>query len=234
LAFVKFALLRHLMKDRRLAVCCYLPGGNCKARVPERHFDYLKRREDFRPLAPEVFDGLEHIVTSVHAISDPVIALQISEVLKGAFFVRAEVPKRTSERLAWGGRLVQSVGDANLVFLDPHHGIEGRRLTPGHVALAEIAPLRQRARALIIGHQQSGGRAEAKFLADRMRSLGCNPVEIVRFRLGMSRFYVISDHDDAMSDLIAVFVGASPSTSESRATAKGAGGQERGRRCPEA
>ena len=204
--FVKFALLRHLMKDRRLAVCCYLPGGNCKARVPERHFDYLKRREDFRPLAPEVFDGLEHIVTSFHAIADPVVALQISEVLKGAFFVRAEVPRRTSERPAWGGRLVKSVGDANLVFLDPHHGIEGRRLTPRHVALAEIAPMRQQARALIIGHQQSGRRAEAKFLADRMRSLGCEPVEIVRFRLGMSRFYVISDHDDAMSDLIAVFV----------------------------
>ena len=39
-----------------------------------------------------------------------------------------------------------------------------------------------------------------------MRSLGCDRVEIVRFRLGMSHFYVISDHDDAMSDLIAVFV----------------------------
>src|SRR6516165_2251032 len=81
------------MKDRRLVVCCYLPGGNFKARVPDRHFDYLKRREDFRPLAPEVFDGLEHIVTSVPAISDPIVALQISEVLKGAFFVRAEVPR---------------------------------------------------------------------------------------------------------------------------------------------
>jgi hypothetical protein len=169
--FAKIALLRHLMKDRRLAVCWDLAGGSCNTRVPERHFDYLKRREDFRPLAPEVFDQLEDIVGSVHATADPILALQMSEVLKGAFFVRAEVPKRASECLEWVGRLVKSVGDANLVFLDTDRGIEGRRLTPRHVALAEIAALRQRDRALIVGHRQSGRMGEAKFLADRMRSL---------------------------------------------------------------
>lgn len=56
--FGKFALLRHLMKDRRLAVCCYLTGGKYETKDRERHFDYLKRPEDFRHFAPEVFDRL--------------------------------------------------------------------------------------------------------------------------------------------------------------------------------
>ncbi len=94
----------------------------------------------------------------------------------------------------------------NLVFLDPDCGIQGKRLTPGHVALAEIAALRSPERALIIGHQQSGRRSEVKFLADQMRSLGCDPVEIVRLRLVTSRFYIIADHNSAMTELIATFV----------------------------
>ena len=40
--FGKFALLRHPMNDRTLAVCCYLTGGNEQTKDRERHFDYLK------------------------------------------------------------------------------------------------------------------------------------------------------------------------------------------------
>ncbi len=101
--------------------------------------------------------------------------------------------------------LLNSVRDANLVFLDPDSGIQGKRLTTSHVALAEIAALRLPDRALIIGHQQSGRRSEVKFLADQMRSLGCDPVEIVRLRLVTSHFYIIADHDAAMTELIAAF-----------------------------
>jgi hypothetical protein len=36
------------------------------------------------------------------------------------------------------------VRDANLVFLDPDNGVQGKRLTSRHVALAEIAALRGR------------------------------------------------------------------------------------------
>jgi hypothetical protein len=203
--FAKLAMLRHLMKDRRLAVCWYLTGANGKTPVPAGQFDYLMRRDDFRPLAPEVFDRLEHIVGGIQTIADPVTALQKSGILEGAFFLRSEVPERVAERRRWIAGLVNSVGGANLVFLDPDNGIQGRRLTPKHVALAEIAALRRQDRALVIAHRQSGRRAEAKFLADQMRSLGCDPVEIIRIRLATSRFYVIADHDAAISDLIAAF-----------------------------
>ncbi len=204
--FGKLALLRHLMKDRRLAVCWYLTGENAETGDPRKHFDYLRRSGDFRHLAPEVFDRLEEVVVRGGVTSDPLTALQMSGILADASFVRTQVPKRASLRRQWADVLVASVGDANLVFLDPDAGIQGRRLTSRHVALAEIAALRRQDRTLVICHRQSGRRAEAKFLAERMRSLGCDPVEIIRFRLVTSCYYVISDHDPAMAELIAAFV----------------------------
>ena len=50
--FGKFAMLRQLMKDRRLAVCWYLTGENWETKDRERHFDYAKHPEDFRHFAP--------------------------------------------------------------------------------------------------------------------------------------------------------------------------------------
>jgi hypothetical protein len=202
--FGKFALLRHLMKDRRLAVC-RLTGENEETKDRERHFDYLKRPDDFRHLAPEVFDQLAEFDGS-GGVVDPLTELQTSRILGNAVFLSKKVPKRASLRRLWFDELVPSVRGANLVFIDPDYGIEGKRLTNRHVALAEIAALRLPDRALIIGHQHSGRKSEVKFLADRMRSLGCDPVEIIRLRLVTSCFYVVVDHDSAMTELIATFV----------------------------
>jgi hypothetical protein len=203
--FGKFALLRHLMKDRRLAVCWYLTGENEEIKDRERHFDYLKHPDDFRHFAPEVFDQLAEFAGGSGGVVDPLTELQTSRVLGNAVFLRKQVPKRVSLRRLWVDELVASVHGADLVFLDPDYGIQGKRLTNRHVALAEIAALRLPHRALIISHHQSGRRSEVKFLADRMRSLGCDPVEIIRLRLVTSRLYVITDHDSAMSELIAAF-----------------------------
>jgi hypothetical protein len=204
--FGKFALLRHLMKDRRLAVCCHLAGENEETKDRERHFDYLKHPNDFRHFAPALFDQLAEFDGGRRGVVDPLTELQTSKILGNAVFLRKEVPKRVSLRRLWVAELVASVRGANLVFLDPDYGIEGKRLTNRHVALAEIAALRLPDRPLIISHRQSGRKSEVKFLADQMRSLRCDPVEIIRLRLVTSRLYVIADHDSAMSDLIASFV----------------------------
>jgi hypothetical protein len=204
--FGKFALLRHLMRDRRLAVCWYLTDVNDESKERDRHFDYLGRPGDFRHFAPEVFDQLVEFDGGSRALIDPLTELHMSRILENAVFLRQAVPRRVSLRRQWLSALVESVRGTNLVFLDPDFGIEGKRLTTGHVALAEIAALRSPDRALIIGHQQSGRRSEVKFLVDQMRSLGCDPIEIIRLRLVTSRFYVIADHDLAMSELIATFV----------------------------
>jgi hypothetical protein len=202
----KFALLRHLMKDRRLAVCWYLTGESGEAKDRERHFDYLKRPDEFRHFAPEVFDDLLEFDGGRAAFIDPLAELHLSRMLGNAVFLRQEVPRHASLRQQWLDVLVDSVRGTNLVFLDPDCGIQGKRLTTGHVALAEIAALRESNRALIIGHQQSGRRSEVKFLADQMRSIGCDPVEVIRLRLVTSRFYVVADHDAAMTALIGTFV----------------------------
>jgi len=204
--FGKFALLRHLRKDRRLAVCWYLTGESDAVNGPDRHFNYLKRPDDFRHFAPEVFDQLVEFDGGSRALIDPLTELHMSRILDDAVFLRQRVPRPASLRRQWLDTLVESVRGSNLVFLDPDAGIQGKRLTPGHVALEEIAALRLPDRALIIGHQQSGRRSEVKFIADQMRSLGCDPVAIIRLRLVTSRFYVIADHDAAITELIATFV----------------------------
>jgi hypothetical protein len=204
--FGKFALLRHLMRGRCLAVCWYLAGASEKTRDHERQFDYLRRPHEFRHLAPELYDQLVEFVGKRHALADPLTELQHSRVLENAIFMRQEVPKMASSRPLWAKTLANSVGGANLVFLDPDNGIEGRRLTKRHVALAEIAALRQKGRVLIIGHHQSGRRAEVKHIADQMKSLGCEIVEIVRLRLVTSRLYVIVDSDQEVAERTATFV----------------------------
>jgi hypothetical protein len=138
--------------------------------------------------------------------ADPLTALQGSGVLENTVFIRQEVPQKASLRPLWVKGLVNSANGAKLVFLDPDNGIEGRRLTNKHVALAEIAALRQKDRALVVSHHQSGRKAEVKYLADRMKSLGFNVVEIVRLRLVTSRLYVLLDQDAAMAELTATFI----------------------------
>lgn len=204
--FGKLALLRHLMEGRRLAVCWYLTGGNGDVNNHHRHFEYLRRPDEFRHFAPEVFDQLAEIVDAPCRIADAFTAVQMSGLLGSAVFHRSEVPRYASLRGTWAADLVNSVNGTDLVFLDPDHGIQGGRLTARHAALSEIAALRRHDRALVICHRQSGRRAEARYLADQMRSVGCDRIEVIRFRLGFSRFYVVSDHDTLMSERIAEFV----------------------------
>jgi len=149
---------------------------------------------------------LVEFIDGHRAVADPVTALQLSGLLGTAVFLRQEVPKQGSLRALWAESLIKLVSDANLVFLDPDNGIQGKRLTNRHVGLAEIAALRRTDRVLIVGHRQSGRKAEVKYLADRMKSLGCDVVEIVRLRLVASCLYVILDQDAAMSELTATFV----------------------------
>jgi hypothetical protein len=206
--FGKLALLKHVMQGRRLAVCWYVAGANDSAKDDEKHFDYLRRPDDFRHLAPEVFDQLAEYVDGrrTGTVADSLAALQMSGVLGSAAFFGEEVPKKVSLRPLWVNGLLSSVMGADLVFLDPDNGIQGQRLTNRHVALAEIAALRSKGRVLIIGHHQSGRKAEVKYLADRMKSIDCDLFQIVRLRLVTSCLYVILDQDIVTSELTATFV----------------------------
>jgi hypothetical protein len=58
---------------------------------------------------------------------------------------------------------------------------------------------------LVFAQRQTGRRSEVGFLANQLRSLGCKRIEVVRVRLVTSRFYVVTDHDEAMFGRIAEF-----------------------------
>lgn len=199
--FGKLALLQHLMEGRRLAVCWYMTGQQDEAAHEEKYFSYLHRPDEFRHLSPKVFDTLKELVDHTPAQGRRIKALET--LLEASVFHGREVPKRASSRKIWTRQLIESVGEADLVFLDPDNGIQGKRLTPKHVALFEISALRRPDRALVIAQRQLGRRA--RFVAEQLQALGCQRVELIRFRLVSSRFYVVADHDLAMSERIASF-----------------------------
>jgi hypothetical protein len=202
---VKLAFLRHLQEGRHLAVCWYLTGQGANRPLPEKHFAYLKRPGEFRNLAPGIFDTLKSVVESSAVGLSYITALEASGVLSDAVFHHEQVPRRAALRKSWTTSLVDSVNKANLIFLDPDNGIQGRRLTPKHVALAEIAALRRQDRALITLQHQSGQKLEVRSIAERLKSIGCQRLEIVRFRLVSSQFYVIVDYDNALDARISSF-----------------------------
>jgi hypothetical protein len=205
--FGKLALLRCLMEGRRLAVCWYLTRDERESTSNGKMFDYLKRPDQFRHLAPEIFDALNRIFAESCAGSGArsVAALEASGLLPDAAFYRAEVPRRDALRRQWSEELVASVGDADLVFLDPDNGIQGTRLSPKHVALAELSALRRPARLIIFTQQQTGRSSQVSLLARQLGSIGCKRIEVVRFRLIAPRLYVVTDHDEARSERIADF-----------------------------
>jgi len=203
--FGKLALLRCLVNGRRLAVCWYVTGRNGDDAAQTRYFDYLRRLEDFRNLAPDTFDALKALMDRTQPELRCIRTIETSGLLDGAIFHSEQVPDRAASRQHWSSDLVHAIDEADFVFLDPDNGIQGKRLTPKHVSLSEIAALRRDNRALMIGQRHSGRRSEARVLAERMRSLGCHRVELIRFRVASPRFYVIADHDDEISGRLALF-----------------------------
>ncbi|HEY6255498.1 MAG TPA: hypothetical protein VIY51_06850 [Xanthobacteraceae bacterium] len=203
--FGKLALLRCLMEGRRLAVCWYLTSDTRESKSNGKSFDYLNRPEEFRHLAPDIFDALAKIVAETRAELRGVAELEGSGLLPDAVFHRSEVPRDLSLRQRWSEELVQAVNEADLVFLDPDNGIQGTRPGPKHVALAEIAALRRQGRTLVFAQRQTGRRSQVSLLARQLWSIGCQRIELVRFRLIASRLYVVTDHDEAKAGQIAEF-----------------------------
>jgi hypothetical protein len=181
-----------------------MTNGEVDDERSSKSFDYLERPEEFRHLAPEIFDALRRIFGE-SAGARGVPALEGSGLLPNAIFHRAEVPRALAPRRQWSEELVGAVGDADLVFLDPDNGIQGTRLTPKHVALPEFEALRRPDRMLVFAQRQTGRRSQVSVLARQLWSVGCKRIEVVRFRLIASRFYVVTDHDEATAGRIAEF-----------------------------
>ncbi|MFP4539023.1 MAG: hypothetical protein ACLFPA_12065, partial [Dichotomicrobium sp.] len=62
--FVKYALLRHLARDRRLGIAWYLYPD--EANGDGKHTSYLSDPDTWRHLDPDLFDELQLIVSDKH------------------------------------------------------------------------------------------------------------------------------------------------------------------------
>jgi hypothetical protein len=201
--FGKLALLRHLSKGRKLGECWYKTSYPSKQKNDGKHTSYLTDyRGELRCLDPPVLDALKKLI---HNPPRCIAALQRSGLLRDAIFHDAEVPIK--DRSAWTEAMKAKVSNCDLIFLDPDNGIEGRRLTRKHVALSEIIGLRQKNRVLVIYHHQGRrvARDEAQMLRLKVKNAGWSPVELIRFRLFSSRFYIIAGPDSVMRRSIQEF-----------------------------
>lgn len=211
--FGKFALLRALCPNCRVGIIWYLTSELKENNNDGFHLKYLGKPERFRELDCVVFDTLNlfHAEFQNDPKARSIKWLEQCEMLSNACYFSHEVPVERSRRTEWFKEILESeMVRSDVLFLDPDNGIEGSRLTNKHVAMAELAQLRNLRKPLIIYHHQSrvrgGAPVEATMLVEKVRSIGCKRVEIVRLRPYSSRFYIIADHGDAFSTSLSTFV----------------------------
>jgi hypothetical protein len=211
--FGKFALLRALSFERRIGVIWYLTSGLKEKNSDGRHLKYLCKPERFKNLDCVLFESLHSFRAEFKKNPEvrSVKGLEQYRLLTNARYFSKEVPTDRAHRVKWFKDLMQSkILRSDILFLDPDNGIEGNSFTDKHVTLDELAQLRNLRKPLIIYHHQGrmlgGAPVEAARLLEKVRSIGCKRVEIVRLRPYSSRFYVIADHNDAISAALSTFV----------------------------
>jgi len=211
--FGKFALLRAIAFDCKVGIIWYLTSEAREESRDGKHLDYLRKPDRFRKLDCELFDRLnsfrDEFTKSPKLRS--VRQLEQCRLLKSAAYFAEEVPIDGKLRMKWASKIVQSeISASEILFLDPDNGIQGDQLTHKHVALEEISLLRHLKKPLVIYHHQTrvkgGAYREAQILGSKMRAAGCKRVELIRLRPYSSRFYIVADHNELISQRLADFV----------------------------
>jgi hypothetical protein len=206
--FVKLALLRALSPGHRLGVIWYL--------VPDeshngdgRHVGYLRKNE-WRHLDPQVFDGLARIVANGER---SVAALERFGLLHRCQFVSDLLPlpkayaERAIARAEWLDRAVGEIRDCNLVFLDPDNGLQPERFRPASAkaiksaSFADLGRFRRPGRTLVVYHhhtrRKGGHAAETRYNADRLRAHGFDRVDALRAnRYSPRAFFFLNATDE--------------------------------------
>lgn len=205
--FGKFALLRALTPGRTLGVCWYRTDGLGEVNNHGRHLAYLDRPERFRHLDPGAFDILRSFIGEVRANRcqrklEMLEALQL--VPRASYFHGVLCPKNSAARLDWACDMWKCMEPADLVFLDPDNGLEGKNLNPKSAALDELIKLKRSGRALLLYHHQSrfvgGAQAEAADIARRLKEAKFEAVKGIRLRPYSSRFYFLIDADEELEN----------------------------------
>lgn len=209
--YVKLAILQALAPGRSLGVAWWLfPHEDHNA--DGGHREYLKRWNEWRHLAPALFDALLEIDT---AKRHNIHALENSTILPNAVFASDPVPcevrpfsLRLAERTRWFAGIKTKLQACNLVFLDPDNGIapEGlklaRRRAGKSVTIEEIRELQENNRAIVIYHHQSryrGGHiSEICDLAKRLSKNGLHVSGVLRAKPWSPRAFFILNGDEEL------------------------------------
>jgi hypothetical protein len=134
-------------------------------------------------------------------------ALEASNILPGAIFADEVIPsdgslaQRRQARREWFVRMKDSLTGADLVFVDPHNGLEpagyrhGSAKAGKSVLLTELHELARPGRCLIVYHhhtrRKGGHRSEIEYWAERLRVTGFVTVDALRAKPYSPRVYFL-------------------------------------------
>ena len=185
--FAKYGLLRAIRGRKRLGIAWYLhpdagPAGD------GNHTTYLRRREGWRHLDPELFDTLNGLIGPGGRRS--VDAVQTSGILGDAVFAAERLDiagVAVRDRVRWRHRWFEQVRDqlsgCDLVFADPDNGLvrddrfePTQKVSAKRISLAETNAL-ARGRAAVIYHHNTrrpgGHHEEIRLWMDRLPGCTC-------------------------------------------------------------
>jgi hypothetical protein len=134
-------------------------------------------------------------------------ALEDANLLRGAIFASEVVPMHRPARLRgkarreWFARTLDSLAEADLVFVDPDNGLEPTGFSHGSakagksVMFSELLELACPGRCLIVYHHHTrrvgGHDAEIDYWADRLRAIGFATVDALRAKPYSPRAYFL-------------------------------------------
>jgi hypothetical protein len=145
--FLKFALLRHLAKDRQVGLAWYLTPPTDKVEGNQRGF-----------LASPEFTALDQETAaqcaSWSALKPHQRQIATAESWLASFGIRAfhadPVPAN-GDRARWRKGMLKALAPADVVFLDPDDGLETRSgLSPKHAALDDVAALHEAGKDVVL------------------------------------------------------------------------------------
>lgn len=209
--YVKLALLRALSPGRRLGLAWFKTPDESHNK-DGRHVGYLDRPDRCRELDPELFDHLSQVVSQGQRSIE-----MLRPVLPADSVWHERRLADPRERGGWWRSLVETLGAADLIFLDPDNGLAPVGLTRGSkksiksIFWDEVSQLRRPGRALLLYHHQTrakgGHQAEGVAIARRLLVEGAERVLVLRARPWSPRLFILIDGDHELENRARLFAG---------------------------
>lgn len=218
--YVKYALLRALIKGHRLGVAWYL-FPNESHNADGRHIEYLQEFRCWRDHDPELFDTLKRIVTEnkrkvseVEASAILGAARYSREVLDHSTRMSTQYQQRCAWRSDWFDRVQAVLRDCDVVFADPDNGLcEDDKFKPGtkdqwkRLPLSEAKALAEGRAAIIYHHNARTRGTHEQEIAYWIHQLGADTLALYWHGPGScsNRTFFVINPESGMVDCLREF-----------------------------